>query len=68
MDLDEIYREIEQEFDVSLRRNSNTKKEWQDYWAWLVKTINYKKNDFNYNYNCFVYKCIEVVINVFSKP
>lgn len=36
MDLDEIYREIEQEFDVSLRKNDSAKKEWQDYWAWYV--------------------------------
>lgn len=49
IDTDEIFREL-QELGVSLRRDSSTssiyscasqKKEWEDYWAWLVSIFIY---------------------------
>lgn len=34
-DNEEFYKQIEDEYDVALRRN--VKKSWEDYWAWLVE-------------------------------
>lgn len=43
LDADDIYYEIEEEFKVALRRRESApvaavapKKEWEEYWAWLV--------------------------------
>lgn len=32
-----FYQQIEDEYSVTLRRN--TRKSWEDYWAWLVSVL-----------------------------
>lgn len=40
-DNEEFYKQIEEEYDVALRRN--LKKSWEDYWAWSVPAITTKR-------------------------
>ena len=64
-DADHFCREIEEEFNVNLRKK--IRESWQDYWDWLV--INLTLYHLNYKLNRFVmvvFKSLRLVAKIIS--
>lgn len=46
----EFYRQIEEEYNVALRRKSRYPQAWEEYWAWLA-IVQIQSNLLNANFN-----------------